>query len=44
VFNPYWNIPKSILHQEILPLLEKDPRGVMQVNSVIAGKNKLDIA
>lgn len=25
VFNPYWNIPKSILTKEILPLVEQDP-------------------
>ncbi len=25
VFNPYWNIPTSILKEEILPLIEKKP-------------------
>ena len=25
VFNPYWNIPQSILEKEILPLVRKDP-------------------
>ena len=24
-FNPYWNVPSSILHKEILPKLEKNP-------------------
>lgn len=25
VFSPYWNIPKSIVDEEIMPALEKDP-------------------
>jgi murein L,D-transpeptidase YcbB/YkuD len=25
IFRPYWNIPSSILHQEILPALRRDP-------------------
>ncbi len=25
VFNPYWNVPKSILKNEILPAIQKDP-------------------
>lgn len=26
VFSPYWNIPKSIVNEEIMPALEKDPQ------------------
>jgi len=33
VFNPYWNIPKSILTKEILPLVEKKP-DYLQHNSM----------
>jgi murein L,D-transpeptidase YcbB/YkuD len=25
IFRPYWNVPRSILRQELLPALEKDP-------------------
>ncbi len=25
IFRPYWNIPPSILHHEILPIVERDP-------------------
>lgn len=35
VFNPYWNIPKSILTKEILPLVENDPDYLQQHNMEI---------
>lgn len=38
VFNPYWNIPKSILTQEILPLLEKDPEYLQKNNMEIVSR------
>ena len=38
VFNPYWNIPKSILIQEILPLLEKDPDYLQKNNMEIVSR------
>ena len=38
VFNPYWNIPKSILMQEILPLLEKDPDYLQKNNMEIVSR------
>lgn len=25
IFRPYWNVPRSILHNEILPAMERDP-------------------
>jgi murein L,D-transpeptidase YcbB/YkuD len=33
IFNPYWNIPKSITEKEILPLIKKDP-GYLEHNNM----------
>jgi murein L,D-transpeptidase YcbB/YkuD len=38
VFNPYWNIPKSILHKEILPLLTKKPDYLERNNMEIVAR------
>ncbi|MCK5871082.1 MAG: L,D-transpeptidase family protein [Methyloprofundus sp.] len=38
VFSPYWNIPKSILTEEILPLLEKDPDYLQKNNMEIVSR------
>ena len=38
MFSPYWNIPKSILRQEILPLLEKDPEYLQKNNMQIVSR------
>ena len=38
VFSPYWNIPESILTQEILPLLEKDPDYLQNNNMEIVSR------
>ncbi|WP_428353249.1 L,D-transpeptidase family protein [Methyloprofundus sp.] len=38
VFNPYWNIPESILLQEILPLLEQDPDYLQKNNMEIVSR------
>lgn len=35
VFNPYWNIPQSILHKEILPLVKHEPDYLQQHNMEI---------
>ncbi len=37
-FNPYWNIPKSILQKEILPLLEKAPDYLQKQNMEIVDR------
>ncbi|BCG65596.1 MAG: L,D-transpeptidase YcbB [Methyloprofundus sp.] len=38
VFSPYWNIPKSILNKEILPLLEKNPDYLERNNMEIVAR------
>ncbi len=38
VFNPYWNIPKSILKKEILPLVEKKPDYLQSKNMEIVAQ------
>jgi len=38
VFSPYWNIPESILTQEILPLLEKNPDYLQKNNMEIVSR------
>ncbi|WP_233144754.1 L,D-transpeptidase family protein [Methyloprofundus sedimenti] len=44
VFSPYWNIPKSILTQEILPLLKKDPDYLQNNNMEIVSRFAHDAA
>lgn len=38
VFSPYWNIPKSILSKEILPLVEKDTDYLQRNNMEIVAQ------
>jgi len=38
VFSPYWNIPDSILNNEILPLLEKKPDYIQNNNMEIVSQ------
>ena len=38
VFSPYWNIPKSILIKEILPLLEQNPEYLAQHHMEIVAR------
>ncbi|MBC7470019.1 MAG: hypothetical protein H7322_11905, partial [Ramlibacter sp.] len=33
VFRPYWNLPRSIVHNEVLPALARDP-GYLQRNDM----------
>ena len=35
IFRPYWNVPRSILRNEILPLLERDPDYLRRQNMEI---------
>jgi murein L,D-transpeptidase YcbB/YkuD len=35
IFRPYWNIPRSILRHEILPVLERDPDYLRRQNMEI---------
>jgi murein L,D-transpeptidase YcbB/YkuD len=42
IFRPYWNVPRSILRNEILPILERDPDYLRRQNMEIvreAGDN-----
>jgi murein L,D-transpeptidase YcbB/YkuD len=39
VFSPYWNIPASIVRDEILPAIEKDPNHLKKRNMEIVGKD-----
>jgi L,D-transpeptidase YcbB len=32
VFSPYWNVPRSIVRNEILPAMERNPRYLLQHN------------
>lgn len=38
VFSPYWNIPRSIIRNEILPAMEDNPRYLARHNMEITGK------
>src|SRR5690606_30272522 len=38
VFSPYWNVPKSIVEEEIMPALEKDPDYLEKHNMEWNGK------
>jgi murein L,D-transpeptidase YcbB/YkuD len=39
VFNPYWNIPKSIVKNEIMPAMQKDPDYLKKNNMEIVKQN-----
>ncbi len=39
VFAPYWNVPKSIVQNEIVPGIEKNPDYLANHNMEIVGKN-----
>jgi L,D-transpeptidase YcbB len=44
VFSPYWNVPESIVREEILPSMEEDPEYLMQNNMETTGvKNELPV-
>jgi murein L,D-transpeptidase YcbB/YkuD len=38
VFSPYWNVPQSIVRNEILPGINKDPGYIAQHNMEITGR------
>jgi murein L,D-transpeptidase YcbB/YkuD len=38
VFSPYWNVPQSIVKNEILPAMEKDPNYLASQNMEITGE------
>lgn len=38
IFSPYWNVPKSIVQNEILPAMKKDPSYLKKKNMEIVGK------
>ena len=42
VFSPTWTLPKSIIRNEILPALEKDPQYLEKKNMEIIGGTKSD--
>jgi murein L,D-transpeptidase YcbB/YkuD len=44
-FNPYWNVPRSILEKEILPKLERNPAYLTQndMETVPAGASTADL-
>lgn len=39
VFSPYWNVPPSIVKEEILPEMEKDPNYLASQNMEIIGES-----
>ncbi len=39
VFSPYWNIPESIVRDEIMPAIQKDPNYLKKHNMEIVKKN-----
>ena len=39
VFSPYWNIPQSIVKDEIMPAIKNDPNYLKKRNMEIVGKN-----
>jgi len=40
VFNPHWNVPRSIVEKEILPEIEKDPDYLEKENMEITGETE----
>ena len=38
VFSPYWNLPESIIRNEVLPEMKKNPNYVNEHNMIITGK------
>lgn len=39
VFNPYWNIPRSIVENEIMPAMQQDPNYLQKHNMEIVNQN-----
>jgi murein L,D-transpeptidase YcbB/YkuD len=40
VFSPYWNLPESIVRDEIMPAMQKDPGYLQKKNMEIVKENK----
>ncbi|MGN8070021.1 L,D-transpeptidase family protein [Mucilaginibacter sp. 22184] len=38
VFSPYWNLPESIIRNEVLPEIKRNPNYVNEHNMIITGK------
>ncbi|WP_183559237.1 L,D-transpeptidase family protein [Mucilaginibacter sp. SP1R1] len=38
VFSPYWNLPESIIRNEVLPAIKRNPNYVNEHNMIITGK------
>lgn len=38
VFSPYWNLPESIIRNEVLPEMKRNPNYVNEHNMIITGK------
>ena len=41
VFNPYWNVPESIIVNELLPILKRNPGYIKQKNMEVLSGNKV---
>jgi murein L,D-transpeptidase YcbB/YkuD len=47
IFRPYWNVPRSILHNELLPQIERNPQTLQRQDMEIvrgAGDNAVAVA
>jgi murein L,D-transpeptidase YcbB/YkuD len=38
VFSPYWNLPESIIRNEVLPAIKRNPNYINEHNMIITGK------